>query len=85
MTRLPFKTGQRSKRVLEIIHSVLCGSIDTETCDAERYMLTFIDDFWAFVMVFLLDRKHEVIHYFKEYKEKTEAKFNLNANLDAIM
>ncbi|KAK9727901.1 hypothetical protein QE152_g18918 [Popillia japonica] len=35
----------RSKKVLEIIHSDVCGPITPNTYDGEKYFVTFIDDF----------------------------------------
>lgn len=48
-TRLPFE-GQRTraKRPLELIHTDLCGSVETSTWDNKRYILTLLDDYTHF-------------------------------------
>lgn len=44
-TRQPHQTERiRAKRPLQLIHSDLCGPINTITYDGKRYLLTFIDD-----------------------------------------
>jgi len=58
-TRRPFKERllQRSSRLLELIHTDVCGPISPATWDNKRYILTLIDDFTHFTMVYLLSKK----------------------------
>lgn len=41
----PSVASARSKRVLELIHSDVCGPITPSLWDGKRYILTFIDDY----------------------------------------
>jgi hypothetical protein len=60
-TRLPFKNvRQREKRILDIMHTDVCGPIDTETLDGKKYFVTFLDDFSHFCVLYLLSSKNEV-------------------------
>jgi len=55
--RVPFgKERSRATRPLEIIHTV-CGPIEPSTWDNKRYMLTFLDDYTHFAVIYLLDGK----------------------------
>ena len=48
--KLPFKEGrQRASQPLELIHSDLCGPMDTQTNQGYRYFVTFIDDYTKLV------------------------------------
>ncbi len=52
MTRLPFpkKSQHESKKVLDLVHSDLCGPMQTQTPSGKRYMSSFIDDFSRFTV-----------------------------------
>lgn len=77
-TRIPFgEKRTRAKRPLEIVHTDVCGPIDPITWDKKKYMITFIDDFTHFVMVYLIEGKYEVADTVKEYANQVETKWNL--------
>lgn len=76
-TRQPFgEKSLRAKRPLEIIYTDVCGPIDPPTWDKKKYILTFIDDYTNFVMVYLLEGKYEVSDTVKEYINLVETKWN---------
>lgn len=75
MTRIPFGTRTKSTRLLEIVHSDLCGPITPVAIDGGKYFLTFIDDFSSFSVVFILKNKSETYDRFVEYLQMVEAKF----------
>ncbi|KAF2887941.1 hypothetical protein ILUMI_18233 [Ignelater luminosus] len=69
-TRTPFnksKKGNRASKVLELIHSDLCGPIE-KSCSGARYLLTFIDDFIRKTFGYVLKNKSEVFEKFKHWK-----------------
>lgn len=76
-TRKPFavREGKRSSRVLELIHSDVCGPISPDGLDGAKYFVTFIDDWSHFVVVYLVEAKSEVFRYFKMYEAMATAKF----------
>lgn len=78
MARLPFpkKSARLTSRPLELIHSDVCGPMQTESLGKKRYFLTFIDDFSRFTYVYLIRRKSEVIEKFQEYKKLVENQTN---------
>lgn len=70
MSRQPFKSagGVRSTRKLELIHSDVCGPMQTESLGGRKYFVTFIDDFSRCCAVYLLKQKSEVFEKFKEFE-----------------
>uniref|UniRef100_H3H8T6 Integrase catalytic domain-containing protein n=1 Tax=Phytophthora ramorum TaxID=164328 RepID=H3H8T6_PHYRM len=57
----------RAKHVLEVVHSDVCGPMQTPTFGGKRYFVTFIDDKSHFCMVYLLRNKSEVAAKFAEF------------------
>lgn len=76
-TRKPFvvREGKRSSRVLELVHSDVCGPVSPIGLSGMKYFVTFTDDWSHFVMVFLMASKDEVFEYFKEYEALVTTKF----------
>lgn len=71
--RLPFKkVGNRSKCILELVHSDLCGPMENASFGGAKYFLTFIDDFTRKYFVYFLKCKSEVLEKFKEFKQLVE-------------
>lgn len=71
----PFQTSQtQSTRPLELIHSDLCGPMETISIGGSRYFLTFIDDYTRYVHIYFLAEKSQVIEAFKEFKNLVENK-----------
>lgn len=54
--REPFdKEGAwRAKHPLELVHTDLCGPMQTESVGGNRYFITFIDDFSRMCWIYLL-------------------------------
>lgn len=60
--RQPFKAkGHREDRILELIHSDLCGPMETKSIGGSRYFLTFIDDASRKTVVYFLKSETEVL------------------------
>lgn len=74
-TKLSFPRNNkaRSKRVLELIHSDVCGPMSRPAWDGSRYFVTFTDDFSRATMIYCIERKSEVFDKFKEYVAMCEA------------
>lgn len=76
-TRLPFdNTRSRASRPLEIIHTDVCGPIEPCTWDEKKYILTFLDDYTHYSMIYLLSCKYEVTKHVKFYIQEVEAQIN---------
>ena len=70
MFRKPFKPmGEiRSTRKLELVHSDVCGPMQTESFGGAKYFVTFIDDYSRCCAVYFLKHKHEVFEKFQEFE-----------------
>lgn len=77
IVQLPFTPSveRRSSRPLELIHSDVCGAIKPVTWDGKRYMVSFIDDYSHFTVVFLLESKDQVFERFQDYEALVTARF----------
>ena len=71
---MPFpKTGrERSDELLGIVHSDVCGKLETKSLSGAEYFVTFIDDKSRFVWVYTLKHKSEVFEKFTEWKSMVE-------------
>lgn len=77
-TRFPFPSeGSRAQAKLELIHSDVCGPMETLSMGGARYFLTFIDDFTRKVFVYVLKRRSEVFQKFQEFKVLVENQLDL--------
>ncbi|KAK2578839.1 hypothetical protein KPH14_012194 [Odynerus spinipes] len=72
----PKKSERRTKEILELIHSDVCGPMHTTTPGGKRHLLTFIDDYSGYTEVYLLSHKSEVYQKFKEYLAFVKNKYN---------
>ncbi len=70
MHRMPFKSiGEiRSTRKLQLVHSDVCGPMQTESIGGCRYYVTFIDDYSRCCNVYFMERKSEVLEKFREFE-----------------
>lgn len=73
MHRRPFKpVGEiRSRRVLQCVHSDVCGPMSTESIGGRKYFVTFIDDYSRCCSVYFMRHKSEVLEKFKEFEAAT--------------
>ena len=62
----------RASTPLELIHSDICGPMQTVTKAGNRYFLTFIDDCTRMCWVYFLRYKSEVFSVFKKFKTTVE-------------
>ena len=55
MTKVPFNgKGERASDLLGLIHSDVCGPINTQAKGGFQYFITFTDDFSRFGYVYLM-------------------------------
>ena len=65
-TRVRFQSTStdRASEHLEVIHSDVCGPMQTSTFSGKRYFVTFIDDKSRYCVVYLIKSKSEVVDKF---------------------
>uniref|UniRef100_A0AAV1VI65 Integrase catalytic domain-containing protein n=1 Tax=Peronospora matthiolae TaxID=2874970 RepID=A0AAV1VI65_9STRA len=69
---LPIKHYSSHLKLLEVIHSDVCGPMSMATFSGKRYFMTFIDDKSRYCVVYLLKSKSEVAAKFMEYAAMAE-------------
>lgn len=66
----------RATKALQIIHTVVCGSITPKTWDNKRYILILLDDFIHFTVVYLLETKAQVYKFFQSHQAMVTSTFS---------
>jgi hypothetical protein len=66
------KAATRSTKLLEIIHTDICGSFDTPLFGKEKYFIIFIDDFSRYGYIYLLHEKSQTVNAFEVYITEVE-------------
>lgn len=62
----------RSKDVLELIHTDICGPFPIASRNGQRYFISFIDDYSRYGYLYLIHEKSESLDTFKSYKAEVE-------------
>lgn len=73
--KFPRKSENRANERLQMIHSDVCGPMQTPSPSEKRYVLTFIDDFSRYSVIYLQE-KSEVLEKFKEFVETCKTSFD---------
>ena len=66
------KGATRSVKLIEIIHTDICGPLDNPSFGKEKYFITFIDDFSRYGYIYLLHKKSQTVNVFEIYITKIE-------------
>ncbi|KXJ72145.1 hypothetical protein RP20_CCG018741 [Aedes albopictus] len=75
LSRLPFSNvGSRATELLELVHSDICGPMETDSLGGSRYYLTFIDDKSRRISVYFLAEKsaENVFKAFEDFRRSAE-------------
>jgi len=83
--RIPFPKSRTSaaSRLLELVHSDIMGPFEVDTLGGSRYVITFIDDFSKWAVIYTMKAKSEALKYLRHYKNQAEV--HTNKKLDKIM
>jgi transposase InsO family protein len=68
----PVGKSYRAKAPLEIIHSEICGPMQTPSIGGSIYFLTFIDDFSINTWIYFLKHKSNALGCFQQFKSLVE-------------
>ncbi|CAJ2644822.1 unnamed protein product [Trifolium pratense] len=73
MTKTPFTgKGERASDLLALIHTDVCGSLNTHAGGGFQYFITFTDDYSRYGYVYLMKHKSESFEKFKEFKNEVQ-------------
>ena len=65
-SKFPVEQSKRADEVPCLVHTDVCGKVDTKSLSAGDYFLTFIDDETRYGWVYTLKTKDEVFQKFVE-------------------
>ncbi|TQE08812.1 hypothetical protein C1H46_005583 [Malus baccata] len=68
--------AKRSKNLIEIVHTDVCGPFPVKTICGNSYFVNFIDDFSRYGSTFLISEKSTVLECFKIFKTEVEMQLN---------
>ncbi|KAK8670843.1 hypothetical protein V6N13_037457 [Hibiscus sabdariffa] len=73
MTKAPFSgKGERASDLLGLIHSDVCGPMNTQARGGFQYFIIFTDDFSRYGYIYLMRHKSEALQRFKEFKNEVQ-------------
>ncbi|KAK8686045.1 hypothetical protein V6N13_125073 [Hibiscus sabdariffa] len=73
MTKSPFiGKGERASDLLGLIHSDVCGPMNTQARGGFHYFITFTDDFSRYGYIYLMRHKSEALEKFKEFRNEVQ-------------
>jgi len=70
------KSETVSSEVLDLVHTDICGPMQTTAPGGNKYFMTMIDDYSKHCTVYLLKRKSEAAPKVNEYVKHMQTKFN---------
>jgi transposase InsO family protein len=65
---MPKLRTTKTSKVLELIHSDICGPMSVMTAKGCRYFITFIDDYTRFMTVMFIRNRSEALECLRKYK-----------------
>nr|KAJ0189120.1 hypothetical protein LSAT_V11C800391190 [Lactuca sativa] len=82
MTKSPFTgTCDRGEGLLDLVHTDVCGLFRVAIRDANRYYVTFTDDYSRYGYIYLIKHKSETFEKFKEFKQEVENQLGRNIKM----
>jgi transposase InsO family protein len=72
----PVHKEKKQREIIELIHTDVCGPMQTMSLGGVRYFLIFVDDRSRFTWVYFIRKKSDVFEYFKEFKSMVEKQTN---------
>ena len=71
------KDAKRSARILEIVHTDICGPFPMKSVDGYDSFITFIYDYSRFGYIYPIKERSEALDKFKIFKAEVENQHNL--------
>jgi hypothetical protein len=69
---MPKDPATRATEALQLVHSDICGPMQSTSLAGARYFLSFIDDYTRYITVYTIKQKSEALKYFTIYKAFAE-------------
>ena len=73
MTKWPFNAkGRKAQKLLELVHTDVCGPMSTQAKGGYEHFITFTDDYSRYDYVYLMRQKSKAFEKFKEFRAEVE-------------
>ena len=73
MTKWPFNAkGRRDQKLLELVHTDVCGPTSIQAKGGYEYFITFNDNYSRYGYVYWMKWKSKTFDKFKEFRAKVE-------------
>ena len=69
---IPKQGGERSKDILDLVHSDICGPMQIKSLGGSRYFITFTDDRSKYTSEYVMKKRSEALGCFKKYLAMAE-------------
>lgn len=66
-TKMPKQATHHASKILELVHSDVCGPFKVNSLGGCRYFVTFIDDFSKKIWIYFLTNKNQVLSKFQHF------------------
>ena len=70
--KFPISKQKRTEIPLQLIHSDLCGPMQSVSINSNKYFVTFTDDYTRFTILYFLKKKSGAYNAFTNYKAYVE-------------
>ena len=71
-TKMPKETKHHTSKILELVHSDVCGPFRVASTGGARYFVTFTDDFSRKIWVYFITHKNQVLTKFQHFVRLVE-------------
>ena len=69
---VPRQGGSRSSKILDLVHTDVCGPFPVESLGGSRYFLSFVDDYSRYAWIYPIKAKSEVFGRLKQWLSMVE-------------
>ena len=63
----PKASSSQTTKMLELVHSDVCGPLETPSLGGSQYFITFIDDFSKWTVVYMMKKKSDSLKCFEKF------------------
>ena len=71
-SQFPPYSKRTTTEPLELVHSDVCGKLESKSMSGGEYFVTFIDDKTMYVWVYMIKHRSDVFKTFREWKTEVE-------------
>jgi len=66
-TKLPKEVTYHASKILQLVHSDVCGSFKINSTGGARYFVTFVDDYSRKMWIYFISQKSQVLEKFRHF------------------